>query len=65
MEAAAKAAAAVAAVQDDSGDELYDQYAAAKDSSRRVIGKQGRNTVQAIKRQYAIEARTRQRGSGT
>ena len=51
------------AASDDDG-ALYDEYAAAKDGSRRVIGKHGRNTRLAVQRMYAIDARTRQRTGG-
>ena len=46
---------------DSSGDEVYGAYSAAKDASRRKIGKHGRNIKQSVQRGYSIEARQAQR----
>ena len=46
--------------EDSSGDELHAAYSAAKDASRRKIGKQSRSVKQAVQRQYSVEARMAQ-----
>ena len=46
--------------EDSSGDELHSAYSAAKDASRRKIGKQSRSVKQAVHRQYSVEARMAQ-----
>lgn len=45
-------------------DEEFGGYSAAKDGSRRRVGKHGRSTMQAVKRGYAIDARNAQRDKG-
>ena len=61
---AAGGAAGRAAAADEaacSGDELYDAYAAAKDGSRRKVGKHSRSARLVVQRQQSIDARMRQR----
>ncbi len=59
--AAASSAHAGPHGSDSEDDSLYEAYAAAKDSSRRRIGKHSRSKLQAVQRQYSIEARQAQR----
>ena len=52
-------------VADDEDDGFFGSaYDAAKDGSRRQIGKHGRSVRQSVERNYAIEARVAQRGGG-
>jgi len=46
------------------GDDGFDAYSAAKDASRRRIGKHGRSVKLAAQRQYAVDARHEQRAAG-
>jgi len=52
-------------VSDNEDDAVYDAYSAAKDGSRRRIGKHGRNAREARSREFSMQARGAQRAGAS